>query len=64
MKMDFTAKKTMLQGINGFVVCQYRNGMEVANQFVSEDCFQDFLTESGINSIKVIDTASQHRNAG
>lgn len=48
MKNGFTAKKINFQGVPGFMVCQYHNGVKVAGQFVAETVYNQFCKMAGI----------------
>lgn len=48
MKDTFTAKEINFQDVPGYMVCQYHNGIKVAEQFVAGAVYSQFCNMAGI----------------
>lgn len=49
IKNGFTAEKCSFQGVTGYTVKQWYDGICICSQFISESAFQSFCEEAGIS---------------
>lgn len=49
----FKAESKNFQGVPGYMVRQYLNGVKVVEQFIPAEFFQKFCEEAGIEEIEI-----------